>query len=330
MKIIYAAGNRIGSDSQLNRILKHLTAHDVKVAAYMKSSQSIKHIDWLLDSLYQNVSSTKEIQKHIGNNFPLQINFELLKFFQNDIEQFEPDLIISDAEVVSALLARKLKIKLWYCSPLHLLDGIEWKKFDLKYTDTLYKTRKFLRYFPDADRKFIYSPFGNLNNRPQIKNGFEWITPYYLNQISNNEFDFKKLFVCSDNDRASDISNIIKFSRYKVGLTSLFESDNIGNQYQKLLNNSNTIISSGETNCISDALFNYKSLTIAPSLKDAEALINAVLVSNFKLGFNIGQFELMNKFALEEFESSLNFGTNFVINSNIQIHERLNHATHSI
>lgn len=296
----------------------------------MNSSQSIKHIDWLLDSLYQNTSSSKEVQNHFKNEFPFQINLELLKCFENDIEQFAPDLIISDSELVSALIANKLGIKLWYCSPLHLLDGLEWKKFELKYTDCLYKTRKFLRYFPEADRKFIYSPFGNLNISLQIKKGFEWITPYYLNKVSNDEFGFENLFVCSDKDRFVDILNIVKFSRHKVGLTSLLESDNVDGRYQKLLSNINTVISSGDTSCISDALFNYKSLTVAPSLKDAESLVNAVLVSNLKLGFNIGQFELMDKFALEEFELSLNFQTDFTIKSSVQIHERLNHATHSI
>ena len=59
MRILYSAGNRVGANSQLSRFLQHVgSKHEVKIAAYLRSSESIPHIDWTLDALHYNKPAT--------------------------------------------------------------------------------------------------------------------------------------------------------------------------------------------------------------------------------------------------------------------------------
>ena len=101
MKIVYSAGDRTGSDSQLVRFLEHASnKHEIKIAAYFKSSESLPHIDWTLDALHYKPSNRYKIKKLLGHGGAGFLNLNATKTLLNDISEFGPDLIISDGEYI--------------------------------------------------------------------------------------------------------------------------------------------------------------------------------------------------------------------------------------
>lgn len=315
MKIIYSAGNRIGANSQLERIVSNLNNYEVKIAAYLKSSSSMNHIDWTLDSLHNNILSKKELNKLwslFGHKNVPCLNLENTRILLLEVAEFKPDLIISDGEPIIAHIAKSLGIKLWYCSPIHLLDGIEWERGQFRYSALLANTKSWLKQFPKADKTFIYSPFGDIKFRPFIKEHYEWITPYHYkaNSIGNTA-----LAVINETDRYTSLTKIINCIDCNVSIfgpfidqqskSQVFKTSDISNYLKQINNCSNIFITTGETSFIADAFYNNKNIMIAPNLNDYEGLLNSILVRLYQIGSDLGQLEFMNNFALEELEKSI-------------------------
>ena len=316
MKIVYAAGNRLGAGTQLYRFLEGAESNlTIKVAAYIKSSLLIDHIDWTLDALHNKFSEKKkdvlsEIFDH--QNVP-NVGISEVELLINEIEEFNPDLIISDGEPITAHIAKSLNIRLWYCSPLHLLDGIIWEHGQMRYSFSLGKTKKVLSRLPEADKKFIYSPFGDIAMRPMLKPGYEWIRPYHYKM---NDSIFKEgIAVIQDPKRISILSKLLNCTSFDITLVSQFHyqlshlySRNILDlkSYRKLLSDCSWFLTTGETDYLSDAIYNNISICISPRMDDPEALLNATLCSYYRIGTNVGQVELMDKLALDEIENSFN------------------------
>lgn len=157
MKILYGAGNLYGANSRLSRFLQHNKTHDIKIATYYKNHHLLHHIDWTLDACRSRYNT---------------------EFLVEDVCRWLPDLIISDYDNITAKIAERLDIELWTCSPMHLLNGIDWDSW-MKWPSKLIPFRV------PAVRKFIYSPFGDIQFRPLLKDGFEWVSPY--NKTSNSK-----------------------------------------------------------------------------------------------------------------------------------------------
>lgn len=177
MKILYGASNRLGSNIQLEHFLKH-SAHEVCSAAYLRGSENISHINWMLDALFQNHGTQKKSNELFGFKSSPKVNIKAAKCLIQDVVKEKPDLVISDVEPVTAYLSHMLEIPLWYCSPLFLLNGIEWEDHGVKYWEYLRNLKYWLEKLPEANRYLICSPFGDINMRPFLKNDFEWIKPY--------------------------------------------------------------------------------------------------------------------------------------------------------
>jgi len=292
MRIIYVAGNRVGAGIQLSRFLNALPKeHEIKVAAYIKSSYDLPVIDWTLDALHYNVKYNKS-REILGPN-TLGVNYKILLSLISDIERFEPDLIIIDDEITLSNIAKKLNIKLWYCSPILLFLGIE-KDFKLNYRSKLFYLYKHLYSFPEADKVFIYSPFGDVNFRPHIKYGYNWISPYYIKQQQSNHD--KNIAILNDPVRKPTLSNIIKY---------IDNVEVVNKDYAKELYGCNKVLSEGDTGSISDAIYNGKNICSFPSLDDVEALLNSVLLEEYSIGKDLAQVELMDYYALETIEKAL-------------------------
>jgi hypothetical protein len=312
VRILYGAGNRVGANSQLYRFLSALDKkHIVAVAAYSGSSFLYSKLNWSLDALHYNTiaKKSKRIMDRVLN-IKLLLNVENLKVLVKEIGEFEPDIIINDCEPITATIARSLNIKLWYCSPLHLLGGIVWEKDQLKYRTPIIAARKLLNKLPDPDRCFIYSPFGDVRNRPILKSGFNWITPYFFkSNVGNGGITA----IINDMRRFSELSRILNGSNYNIKLFSPFKEEfsNLETylstdtqKYIKALNSSDTIFTTGETSYISDAFYSGHRISIAPYLNDAESLINARLSESYDLGTDLHQVEFMEHYALSYIEDS--------------------------
>jgi len=317
MRILYCAGNRVGANSQLFRFLASLpSTHEVKVAAFVKSSHSLIHIDWTLDSLYNNVLHRRHgrvLQSLLCHPEPPLVNLKNTEVFIKEAKDFCPDLVISDGDTVSPFVARAIGSQLWYCSPLNLLMGISWDFGVLKYKSFIAKEYKKLWRLPDPDRMLIYSPFGDVDFRPQLKTGYEWVRPYYSNK-SPSDKNYKCIFVINEFERFAALTKLINVLSIKTALVSPYteefnnidrflDSDN--KVYSELLFNCEKIFTTGETSYIADALYNNKNICIAPTLTDTETLLNASLIKEYSFGTNLGQVELMDMYALDKIEECL-------------------------
>ncbi len=303
MKIVYAAGDRRSSSEQLNRFLfNNAHRHTIKVAAFYKSSLSLDYVDWTLDSLYNPFTSKdgvllKELFGHHG--IPKGIGVDECQFLIEDIENFAPDLIISDGEQICAHVAKTLDIRLWYCSSLHLLDCIDWEAYDHKYNLQLERLRKVLSRLPKAERTFIYSPFYKVETCPSLLPGYEWVKPYYIN--APNKTKDLNLAIIKNNKRFEIISKILQS-------TMLFECKVIGEDvdlenYKEYLSRADWVLSTGETSFISDALLNgAQSICVTPTLDDDEALLNSIMCRKTEVGFDLAQVEKMERFAVNDLD----------------------------
>src|ERR1700686_268062 len=108
MRILYTAGNRVGSLNQLQRYLPEFekSKHQFKIAAYKKSIGDL-NCDYCLDSLL-NFTNAKQTISFNGN----------YSYYSQEIKKFAPDLVISDFDIHSSILAIEQNIPLWQVSPM--------------------------------------------------------------------------------------------------------------------------------------------------------------------------------------------------------------------
>ncbi len=321
LKILYAAANNENSKIQLLRFIKAIEGkpYIVKVAAYKKSSPNI-NIDWTLDCLL-DVFKPEYIY---NNNDNFQIYFEQIKYFN-------PDLIISDLEYFTSYAANVLGITLWQCSSSALNHAFTKKqKYNMglnkKYSYVLNKNifiaNRNNYILENSNCKFIYSHFGDLDNPPDINEGYEWIRPYH--NIGKKSLLCKHNIVAGLSKANKKIISFIKNYEDSVAFTP-YTNENYNNvvlknienesEYFCNLKNSNYFICEGQTSFLADAFYNFKKSFIMMNHEDTECISNSILSENFNLSKN-----LYNK-NISELEHS---EVSYTINPNIKfLHEKI-------
>jgi hypothetical protein len=302
MKIVYAADNRLGAAYQVADFIAH-SFDEIRVAAYPKSGRFLTHIDWNLDAV-----------KHDRKN---------LYLLQKDIEKYYPDLVIVDAEPIVATLASQIDLPIIYCSPLHLLDGLNWSRNSRNYSAIFTKIRQKLMKLPQGVVKFIYSPWGDFSDSLCIKDGFEWLRPYHL---ENNFNDFNEnilsLAIVDDPIRRQHFKDILEHCN-----VSIFEDSIFSDSYQEHLCKIKYFLMDGQTRHLSDAIYNKKYPIIFPDVTDGETLLNALLCCSLRVGKNLNQIELIGRAAAKEINQILSTNLDneyFQRHSHKQLHERIN------
>lgn len=186
MKILYAAGNRNNSYHQLKRFINSVQNknHIIKTAAYLKSLKDL-YVDYTLDCLLNFA------EPNAGLSFNGNYNY-----YYNEIKRFAPDLIISDCEVYTSIIAIEQGIKLWQVSSLLLYDAISkedkiklnvYKKHSYLLNNN-FKRKEYLKYIiGNSDKKFVYSHLCDVKNNFTLNNSFQWIRPNFI--FSNNDED---------------------------------------------------------------------------------------------------------------------------------------------
>lgn len=290
MKILYAAGNNSSAKIQLSRFMNAVQdkTYKIKIAAYKKSSPENLSIDWTLDCLLnmfkpELISTDNE-------------NFEI---YYEQIKNYEPDLIISDLEYFTSYIANVLNTKIWQCSSLMINQALTRKaKYDLgvfknhAYTfnrnpGQIQRTNNIVS---NADRKFVYAHYGDMDNPPEILDYCEWIRPYH--QVGKISIPCQHNLIGITPGSNKPIINILKNEKDCVLFTESYNENygelqvkNIRNEEEYFCNlqNSNALVCEGQTSFLSDAFYNNKPAVIYADYDDPECILNSIISEKYKL-----------------------------------------------
>lgn len=233
----------------LARFLHQAQDHDIRIAAYYRNSKYIKSIDWCLDALA--VRCEKNYFKDKYGRVGPPVDHSLADMIINDLLEWGPELVISDCEFFTAMVAQVLEIPLWYCSPMLQLIGFEHDRKALT-TNIMESYKHYLGLLPKGDAYFVYSPLCDISARPVLKSGYEWVRPY-------------------------------------VSAASEFTTENINISNIQRLIPENSLVTTGETSFVSDCLYTKKHLFISPNPLEIEQVINAQLLQWYGVATNIGR-----------------------------------------
>lgn len=291
MKILYVASNNLNARIQLARFLQAMTGtkHQIRIAAYKKSSPKNTNIDWTLDALL-----------NIYRPDLLSLDNDNLSIYFDQIKSFAPDLIISDLEYFTSIIACELNINLWQCSSSLINFALTKKE---KYGLGLHKTyahviskdgvssQRTVNIIDNSNRNFVYSHFGDSTSPPIINSNFEWVRPYH--QIAKDYVPCQHFLTASlfNNDKRL-IDLLKKYSDCAVFMDQIIEEhDNllikdIDNEDELYCNlkNSNFFVCQGQTSVLADAFYNGKYSLIYPDYRDSEAITNSQISQRLKLG----------------------------------------------
>lgn len=291
MKILYAASHNQNARIQLSRFLRAMdkSGHQIKIAAYKKSSPKDINIDWTLDALL-NIYRPDLISLHSDN----------LSIYLEQVKSFSPDLIISDLEYFTSCIANELNIPLWQCSSSLINYAlIRNEKYNLglfKYhahalnRDTLHSQRM-INVLDNSNRNFVYSHYGDMSDPPSLLDGFQWVRPYHqiakvyipcrhyitaaLPSVDKRLMAFLKKFpdsVAFVDDPSERYQNVqVKDIR-------------IEDEYYCNLKNSELYVCQGQTSFLADAFYNGKYTLVFPDYEDAESLTNSQLAQKIGIG----------------------------------------------
>lgn len=282
MKILYGAGNINGSNLRLSHFLRH-TQHDVRCAAFFREHQYLETIHWTLDALTSAPNtSAKEIQELTG--IPFRVHIDNFTKMLDDISDWNPDLIVTDYEFITAYISKVLDIPMISCSPLHLIDGVKWERGKKFLFSSVYEK---LKLFSGAVERFIYSPFGYLNNAPELLEGFDWITPY------------------------EESSSLYKRDTEKIS---------------KLVSVNNCSFNTGNSQNLYHQLKKHKKICVSEDPSDLEARLNGIFVDTLGLGLSIGEAEKNHLYCMNQLDILFEKDFKYCINDNEEfLHERLDY-----
>jgi hypothetical protein len=284
MKILYAAGNRLGSYYQLKRFLNSVSKqnHNIKIAAYKNSTGDL-NTDYTLDCLL-NFTSPHTTFSFNGN----------YTYYSNEIKRFNPDLIISDFEIYTSIIAAELNIKLWQYSPINIyyaLDQQTKQKILIHkyYSHLLEENIKRLEYinsaFDMSNRRFVLSHLCDNEKKPNLTNNFEWVRPSFILGAESNNFQVVIALAKTNKDLINN-KNAVMF------LPALFEKydnltmENINNEkiYKGSIESCKTFVSDGTATFLADAFYNQKYCYSAPRYDDLESVACSRINEYYDLG----------------------------------------------
>lgn len=292
LKVLFSAGWQLSSGHTLHGIYTNLIKNfEVRVAGRQNVRQFIPYLDWNLEPLFnQNVQRKCSTGELVSGNWIPELHKDTLKELIDEVIRWNPDLIVIDKEPIMIAIANHLKIPSWDISMLNLMWTPEWnQKYFHFYSDPLNNFKRDLSFYANPTKKFIYSNL--FKARLNIGEDLEWIQPFSFAPNPVNDQKSVSALVTSGRPFLNKIftaSSIPVFSSLKT------------------LPTSEVWFCSGENHLFSELLaHNAQTIHLVPNLKDKEALVNASLIYNARLGKSLGQLELMKFSAPEEVRKTL-------------------------
>lgn len=289
IKILYAAGNRIDAEIQLLRFLNAIkdSSFVVKTAGYKKNHQF--PLDWNLEALLNFMK-------------PDRISFDndVLERYHKQVKAFDPDIIISDLEFFTNFIGDELNKPVWQVSPSLLYWSVVphekvhkgiYKNYSHLFDNHPFYEQLIKNAIYNAQRVLVYSPFGDTEAPPKLKDYIEWVRPYHISGKSRATCKHNVVATTVKNEKkfvslVQQHEDIVLFSRY---LDESFEGvtlKNINNleEYGCNLFNCNFVAHAGYTDFLSDAYYNNKQSIIHPNFFQKECVVNAFYSEHLGMG----------------------------------------------
>jgi uncharacterized protein (TIGR00661 family) len=290
MKILYAASNNQNAKIQLSRFLDEVgTSHQIKIAAYKKSSPKDVHIDWTLDALL-NIYRPDLLTLHNDN----------LNIYYEQVKSFEPDVVISDLEYFTSYIANDLNITMVQCSSSLINYALSRGE---KYNLGLFKfhahslnrdavlTQKMVNIIDNSNCNFVYSHYGDVEQPPKLREGFEWVRPYH--QVAKDYIPCQHFITAGlsgSNKRVLDVlkrypdSVVFMEDCHEQHANLLVKDIRIADEYYCNLRNSAVFVCQGQASFLADAFYNGKFSVIYPDYEDVESITHSHLADKAETG----------------------------------------------
>lgn len=291
MKILYAAYNNRNAKVQLTRFLKAMegSTHQIKVAAYIRSSPKHINIDWTLNCLLNLY--TPEV---------ISLDNDNLKIYFDQVKYYSPDLIISDLEYFTSYIAGVLNIPIWQCSSSLINYALEksekynigaFKYFAHAMNREIKNSQRTINLFTNSNGNFVYSHFGDTSKPPKLQSGFDWIRPYH--QLGKAAKPCQHYIVAGLSNYNREVISWLQ--RYPDSVAFIEDGletyrniliKDIGNQEEYFCNlkNSPVFVCQGQASFLADAFYNGKYSWIYPDYQDSETLLNSCISRHLQLG----------------------------------------------
>jgi len=291
MKILYAASNNQNAKIQLSRFLRAMegSEHQIKIAAYRKSSPYSVNIDWTLDACL-NIYRPDLLSLHNDN----------LSIYAEQIKSWAPDLVISDLEYFTSYIASDLNITLWQCSSSMINYALSRKE---KYNLGLFKfhahilnrdmlhSQRMINILDNSNCNFVYAHYGDTVSPPTLQEGFEWVRPYHI--ISKEYIPCQHNVVAAVSSPDKSLLNFLA----KHSDSVVFQEDvreyypnpqvkdiRIEDEYYCNIKNSDIFVCQGQMSFLADAFYNGKYAHIFPDYEDTESVTNSQITQKLGLG----------------------------------------------
>lgn len=301
MKILYAASNNQNAKIQLSRFLSAVgDTHQIKIAAYKKSSPKGINIDWTLDALL-NIYRPNLLTLHNDN----------LDIYYEQIKSYNPDVVISDLEYFTSYVANDLNIALVQCSSSMINFALE-KKYNLKlfkfHAHSLNReplhTQRIVNVIDNSNCNFVYSHIGDTGEAPNLKEGFEWVRPYH--RVAKEYVPCQHFITAGLSGSPKPVLDVLK--KYSDSVVFLEDCDEehrnllvkdirIADEYYCNLRNSAIFVCQGQASFLADAFYNGRFSLIYPDYKDAESITHSHLSNELKSGHIMSYSDDISPFA---------------------------------
>ena len=273
-------------------------------------------LDWTLDCLLDITG----YQSKAFNN----INY---KRIVKDIKDFKPDLIISDMEIYISHIGLSLNIPVWQISPILLYYALpNYIKYNLSLNKNYayifqnqFNTAYIKNIIENSDKRFVYSFWGDAKSKPQLKEGFEWLRPYFLKakDVAWKTYDHMAVSTSSRLEILKFLKGTGKHVMFSDFIYDNYDDIDIKDlkdkeEYQHCLGQIDYLLSSGETSFVSDAFYNEKNSIIFTKTSDIESLLNSSVIQYL----NIGATTVSNSYNFSPFEV-------YIDNSIKMLHEKI-------
>ncbi|OGF30900.1 hypothetical protein A2533_03035 [Candidatus Falkowbacteria bacterium RIFOXYD2_FULL_35_9] len=321
-KIIYGvAGQGFGHAMRSKVIIDHLkqVGHEVRVLTYGQALPYLKkfvRVDEIvgLQLVYKNnkVDYLSTIIKD-SKKFPkiLQSFSQVSKIFN----KFEPEVVISDYEPMSSILAHLNALPLLSIGNHHFITNCEIKFPKKYYRDYLTVKAITLAMTPKADAYFITTIA-----KEKIKDKKTFLFPPIVQEdvskLTAKKGDFVLVYLTSEYGQL--VEQLQKLTKYKFVVYGMNKNGKYGNVilkefsrkgFVKDLSQSKAVIANSGFTFISEALFLKKPYFAIPVANQFEQTINAVYLEKIGVGTyseNFNQTEIDNFLQnLEVYEKNL-------------------------